>query len=160
MWLTWLATVFSLITSACAIPRLVLPLARSRRISNSRWVSPSREAVDWLDHHVRSSGSRRERLDRSACRARLHRRCVEVPEGRTCIANEQPSAGCVVTHAERLELVERSAQLDKRSLRVTLGSQHCAAGTSRVRSQEWCAECGRHLTELIDSDVGVRPCRP
>ena len=45
MWLTWLATVFSLMTSSCAIPRFVLPRARRRRVSSSRWVSPSGDDV-------------------------------------------------------------------------------------------------------------------
>ena len=122
MWLTWLATVFSLMTSSCAITRLVLPRARSRRISSSRWVRPSGEAVAWLDDRVQVSGCR-ERVERSACGARLHGGCVVVAERGTGLGDEQTGAGGVVAHAEGVELVEGAAQLDERCLRVALGSR-------------------------------------
>ncbi len=43
MWLTWLATVFSLTTNSCAIARFVLPWARSRSTSTSHWARPPGE---------------------------------------------------------------------------------------------------------------------
>ena len=91
MWLTWLATVFSLMNSSSPMTRLVLPRASSSSTSSSRWVSPSGGS-----RRCRRSVRRprpRQRVERRARAApRLHRRpCPRRPALGT---PRRSAAGC------------------------------------------------------------------
>ena len=105
-------------------PRFVLPLARSRRISSSRCVSPS---IEDAIVGVSESSTARAAADSIAAASKS-------PSVAHAVGDEQTGSRGFVAHAERVELVEGSAQLDERAFGVAVGRQHRTAGPGRVGS--------------------------